>query len=306
MADEYLWDRTGEPDTDVEHWEGLLQRFRYKEPPRPRKSRVVWKYVVASGAIAASIAALVFYTRPAESAWQVTMAGGAPRRVAMGEMITTPASAGAKLESSFVGEVRLEPNSRLRVIRSTEQQERLSLQRGTLHAVIWAPPEKFVVDTPSAKTIDLGCAYTLRVERDGSGFLKVTTGWVAFQAGPAESFIPAGASCSTAPKRGPGLPYFDDASAVFVKAVQDFDRRSGGVAAILENARRKDGLTLWHLLQRTSGAARLEVADRFVQLIPAVDAASLRRGDSAAVDAAWNALDLGNTEWWRTWKRNWN
>jgi hypothetical protein len=33
--------------------------------------------------------------------------------------------------------------------------------RRTIHAYIWAPPGEFVVDTPSAVTVDLGCACTL-------------------------------------------------------------------------------------------------------------------------------------------------
>jgi len=38
----------------------------------------------------------------------------------------------------------------------------------------------FVVDTPSASAIDLGCAYTLHVNEDGSGTLRTTLGWVGF------------------------------------------------------------------------------------------------------------------------------
>jgi hypothetical protein len=32
---------------------------------------------------------------------------------------------------------------------------------------------------------------------------------------------------------------------------------------------------------------------------------SILRGDPAAIDSAWDALDLGNTDWWRKWKRGW-
>jgi hypothetical protein len=29
------------------------------------------------------------------------------------------------------------------------------------------------------------------------------------------------------------------------------------------------------------------------------------QGDPAAIDEMWNTLDLGDTKWWRTWKRLW-
>ena len=48
---------------------------------------------------------------------------------------------------------------------------------------IWAPPSEFVVDTPSARAVDLGCQYDLTVDARGDGYLSVQTGWVAFQAG---------------------------------------------------------------------------------------------------------------------------
>ena len=71
--------------------------------------------------------------------------------------------------------------------------------------------ERFVVDTPAAKTVDLGCRYTLSVAKDGSGFLVVELGWVAFEWNKVESFIPRGAACATRVGHGPGTPYFLDA-----------------------------------------------------------------------------------------------
>jgi hypothetical protein len=33
--------------------------------------------------------------------------------------------------------------------------------------------------------------------------------------------------------------------------------------------------------------------------------AAILRGDRSAIDAAWNALQLGDTNWWREWERQW-
>ncbi len=84
-------------------------------------------------------------------------------------MIETSGTSGTKLESQFFGELQLGPDSRLQVLRSGGgSRQRLSLKRGTMHALIWAPPGTFLVDTPSAKAIDLGCSYTLSVLPDDS------------------------------------------------------------------------------------------------------------------------------------------
>ena len=45
--------------------------------------------------------------------------------------------------------------------------KRIALDRGTIHAYIWAPAGEFVVDTPSAVTVDLGCAYKIKTDESG-------------------------------------------------------------------------------------------------------------------------------------------
>jgi len=109
-------------------------------------------------------------------------------------------------------------------LQSGPSHKRLQLEVGTIHAAIWAPPGEFVVDTPSAIAVDLGCAYTLHVTPDGSGTIRTILGWVGFHLNGRDSFIPAGAMCSTRPKVGPGTPYFEDVSESFREALHTFDR----------------------------------------------------------------------------------
>jgi hypothetical protein len=204
----------------------------------------------------------------------------------------------------------MEPQSRLRLVSARGQEERFALDRGTIHALIWAPPAQFVVDTPAAKAVDLGCQYTLQVGADGAGLLTVETGWVAFQWRDLESFIPAGAVCRTRLGHGPGTPYFLDAPKDLAEAVRQFDLtgEAGALQRVLSEARPQDALTLWHLILRTQGSQRGEVFDRFTALVklpPQAERAAILHGDRNAIDAAWNALDLGPTEWWRGWKRRW-
>jgi hypothetical protein len=101
-----------------------------------------------------------------------------------------------------------------------------------------------------------------------------------------------------------------DASPAFKNAIADFDLQGStqALSAALAAARERDGLTLWHLLQRVPADQRGEVFDRFAKLVsmpPLVTREAILRGDKPALDAAWNALNLGSTNWWREWKRQW-
>ncbi|MBV9301772.1 MAG: FecR domain-containing protein [Acidobacteriaceae bacterium] len=337
MNEKYLWDRTGQPDPEIADLEELLRPLRYEASPENLPlasvgkpvSRIshrwlfAWKiYSWQIGLAAAAVVVcgiglgIVFSARRGamqESdmpAWKVYANGSKPRSVRSGQTIETGEYSNARLESDFIGEVRVEPKSRLRILETRKEEQRLALQRGTIHAFIWAPPRQFVVETPSATTIDLGCRYTLHVGADGRGSLDVEMGWVAFQWGKLESFIPEGATCKTRAGKGPGTPYFLDAEPEFAVALDRFDE-NGDVRAldvVIRGARQRDGLTLWHLLSRTEGEERGKVFARFSELVripPEVTLEKVLRGDPEALDAAWNALELGNTDWWREWKRKW-
>jgi hypothetical protein len=204
-----------------------------------------------------------------------------------------------------MGQIDLGSNSVLRASSTRSMQ----LSRGFMHAFIWARPGQFTVDTPSARAVDLGCEYTINVDSNGNGLLKVSLGWVAFQHAGRESFIPGGASCVTRKKEGPGIPYFEDATEEFRTAVAGFEKGTpGSLGAILANARERDGLTLWHLLARVRSGERGAVFDRFAQVVklpPEVTRENAIRLDPKTMDLCWDALDLLNTEWWRGWERKW-
>jgi FecR protein len=297
MPDEYLWDRSGDPDPEVARLEALLSPYRYQ--PKRRRSRLALYALAATILLAAGLASLLIPRNP--SIWRI-----AGKPVPVGQTIET-GSESAQIDADEFGQLELDPKSRLQLLPARDGNQQFALRQGTMHALIWAPPSRFIVETPSAKTIDLGCSYTLTVLPDSSGLLTVQTGWVAFQTGTRESFIPSGAACRTLPRRGPGLPYFEDSSPAFQAAISRFDRseRRSELETIVNGARRQDALTLWHLIVRTSGADRDLVAQRFAALVPGSDAAALRAGNGQAIDQAWNLLGLGRTEWWRMWKHGW-
>ena len=193
--------------------------------------------------------------------------------------------------------------------------KRIALDRGTIHTYIWAPPGQFVVDTPSAVTVDLGCAYTLQVDDSGAGMVRTSLGWVGFKLNGHESFIPAGAACATRPKVGPGTPYFEDSSAEFRGALTRFDfedstpeQRAHDVAIVLSQARNRDALTLWHLLARVEDQQRVLVYDRLSQFVPppaTLTKEGILRLDQPMLDQWWNELGFDDISVWRHWERSW-
>lgn len=324
MSEDYLWDRSGPPDPEIERLERTLAPLRYRhrpelvhaEPGFVETPRRVWWAAAAAIVLAAAGMSRFAVPLPRATAWQVTNLEGAARmggqsaaltmQLRSGEAVRTLAGSQVSLQADNVGRIDLGPGSELRA--ATDRK--LMLQRGTLHAFIWAPPREFVVDTPGARAVDLGCEYTLNVDTAGNGLIQVSLGWVAFQFRDHESFIPAGAQCVTHRTSGPGIPFYEDASDSFRSALHGFEAGdSAALPRILAAARPRDGLTLWHLLTRASGADRSRVLDRFAQLVPLskeVSRDAVLEKDAHAIDLCWDALGLENTSWWRGWERRWS
>ncbi len=307
MNEEYLWDRSSPPDPAIERLERALAPLRYRHrpeivrPERPHR-RMFWT-AAAAAAVLCGISLWQLRIRPAGATpWEVE--GARAGVVRAGQWVRTGSRA-LTLQADALGQVDVGPYSELRAAGGS----RLMLNRGTLHAFIWAPPREFVVDTPSARAVDLGCEYTLNVDSSGDGLLRVSMGWVAFKLGDMESFIPEGAACVTRKRQGPGIPYFEDAPLEFRQALGRWEQGDRpALHAVLASARAKDGLTLWHLLTRGPEADRAAVFERYRQLEPLpgeVTRERVLRRDPEAIDRCWDALNLENTGWWRGWERRW-
>jgi hypothetical protein len=199
---------------------------------------------------------------------------GAQGRLGVGQWLETDASSRARIEVAAIGNVEIDPNSRVRLLETNSNEHRLELARGRLSAHISAPPKLFFVNTPSGVAEDLGCAYTLEVDNDGNSILHVTLGWVSLQLTDRESSVPAGAACAMKRGFGPGTPYFEDATELFRAALLKFDfsgnpdDRRAALATILSEARPRDAMTLWYLLLRVDPGDRAQVYDRMTALVP--------------------------------------
>src|SRR5262249_53192183 len=217
-----------------------------------------------------------------QSGWLVARLGGAPRigsqsisdkgTLSIGQWLETDSVSRAKLDVADIGDVEIDPNTRVRLLQSGADEHRLELARGRLSARISAPPRLFFVNTPSGVAEDLGCAYSLEVDDRGNSLLHVTAGWVAMQLNGRESEVPAGAACATRKGVGPGTPYFEDATENFRNALTkvDFEPSSSApaLATVLSEARRRDAMTLWYLLSRVEPENRTIVYDGLANLVP--------------------------------------
>lgn len=341
MNDKYLWDRSGEPDPDVERLEHLLDEFRHRPvaldytrlPASIPSGGLPWRWRRSILTAAACAAAVLVGTglwwrslqpvppaAPPPGLWLARSLTGTPTvagtplrgelRIGAERWIETNTSSSVRLSANGVGMVDLGPGTRLRIVPSSDGDHRLALDRGSLHAHIWATPGSFAVETPSATALDLGCSYRLDVAPDGRGRLHVTLGWVGLGRHAVESLVPQGAVCLLRPGAGPGTPHFDDAPGALMEALSAIDATTdrmptAALETALAAARPRDAFTLWHLLRRAEGPQAVRLYARLAALSPppaGVMRESILAKDKTALESWWNTFGLGDADLFGRWR----
>lgn len=307
MPDEYLWDRNATPVPEIERLETLLRPVAHVHAPLRRdivaatssRFRVARWGMLAAG-ILVGTGGLYAASRRAAAPWSVaTMQGapvirsadGTPARgsITPGSVVETDARSSAAITVGRIGRAELRPGSRLRLVDAGASEHRLSLERGTMHASIDAPPRYFLVQTASALAVDLGCVYTLTVDERGNGRLIVEEGEVELQHGAVRVAVLAGNSAALRSGSGPGLPFPVRASAALRQAIDRYDADPAGIGVldgVLAAADARSTITLWHLLQRAQPAARERVYARLAAISPppaTVTRERIVRGESGAM-----------------------
>ena len=339
---DYLWDGSGLPDPGIQKLETLLAKYRHNSQApalpefAPKRAWSLFRIplfpalAVTAAIVLVGIVTLVIYSRRSSpttvASWDASSIAGTPRigtkvisekmSLGVGQVLETDAQSRATLQATDVGQIEIEPSTRLRLLNMGATRKHIALDRGTIVAYIWAPAGQFVVDTPAATTVDLGCAYTLHVDDSGAGIVRTALGWVGFKLNGHESFIPAGAACATRPKIGPGTPYFEDASQSFRAALTKFDfedttaqQRASDLATVLDQSRPSDALTLWHLLSRVDEDHRARVYDRLQEFVPppaGVTRDGILHLDQSMLDLWWNQLGFDDISVWRHWEHSWS
>ncbi|HEY7546049.1 MAG TPA: FecR domain-containing protein, partial [Blastocatellia bacterium] len=214
------------PDSLWRDIETLLDESR--QSVRPRRASFFsspWLRVATVSAsifLLIAVGAVAYYVYMSKTSWKIEQIAFDPStgaqkvvktdRLAVGEAIETDSTSQVKIQVGAIGEVLVDPRSRVRLIEASLTEHRIALDRGRLKAHISAPPRLFLVDTPSALAVDLGCEYTLEVDDAGSSLLHVTMGSVALEWKGREVVVPRYAMCETRPGKGAGTPYYETAT----------------------------------------------------------------------------------------------
>lgn len=261
MSDDYLWDPRAEgvaPDAEVQRLEALLARYRHvdRAPPRWRSARTDARGVWIAAALAAAAALLLWFVLDAGQPphWRVRGLAGRDTWRA-GEELENRTGRLVHVEIGELGELAVSDGARLVAEDCGERTHSLRLERGRVHARIRAQPRVFQIDTPSGRTVDLGCEYELDVDETGAASVRVTEGQIEFLFDGREVYVPAGARCEARPGAGPGLPEFETATGalrdvlVIATGVKGMNMKdpAGFFGTLLSDCSDEDTLTLWHL-----------------------------------------------------------
>lgn len=271
MNDDYLWDKSGEPDAEVQKLEELLGRYRSSAamPDFNRivviRRRLLWPYALAAALIVCAILGAVRFYTPANR-WRATEESGiadVPHALLRAGDVVRTERGSVRLHSPAVGTIDLGANTTVRLVENRSRRHRLALAAGTIHAKTMSQPGVFVIDTPKARAIDLGCEYTLTIAPNGGGVLHVIAGWVDLTHDYEQSLVPQGASAFIGSDSSLTVPIFDDAAPRFKTAVLQHD-----FPTIVTLARTRDAFTLLNLFRLSTPDERMLLYDRLSQLVP--------------------------------------
>lgn len=280
---------------DVERLEMLLAGAkglpRSIEPPRdlwpmiaPRLGRRgVPLWVGIAAALVLAFGGLLLYAGrgKAGNGWMLaerqgrpTIDGGSAMRsvLRVGQKLETDEQSAVRLSVTSLGTVSVRPSTTVRLLASSPQEQRLALDHGTIEARIIAPARVFLVETPAALAVDLGCAYILSTDSTGNGSLRVTSGWVELTNGTRVTIVPRDAEATIRARHGPGTAHAPDAPPELRAALAAWDFEDGGEVAlrnVLRAARRRiDAVTLLNLLVAAPATLRGDVYAQLARIAP--------------------------------------
>ena len=278
--DDYLWDRSGPADPDVQRLEQLLAPLAHDRPLdelklRRKRSRAPW--IISGVVVIAAAAGLVLYLRTSrgpcdgDAGFAFTAKGGtvgcANEQVARGVLpvggVLDTGTATAELAIADIGTAELAANTRVRLDRSeANQRQQIHLERGRMHAKVTAPPRIFAVTTPSTGVTDLGCEYTIEIDAKGKGWIEVQSGKVELET-TAHALIvaPAGTSARLRENRAPSVPVVFGASVVLRSAVTDWEQGTpDALPKLLAAAGIGDAITLANLAVLVPGDSSTQIS----------------------------------------------
>lgn len=289
-SDDYLWDRSGEPDPEVARLEALLSPLRHEAPLdelRLRRRNRTPLFVIGV-AMAAMLALVVWWRWPGDDAPQLACSGTAGfaftaktgtvacggANVAKGVLpVGTTLDTGAheaELAIADIGRADLGVDTRVRLDRTSAKWHQLFLEQGHMHALVTTRvPRIFAVATPSTNVTDLGCEYTLDIDSTGAGTLHVLSGKVELENGTKLVVAQRGTHMRLLAGRRPSVPVSDRAGPEISAAIRDFEANvPGSLDRVLAAAQVVDAITLSTLADLVPAEQKRTVLERLAQLVP--------------------------------------
>src|SRR5258708_1170074 len=148
MNDDYLWDKSGDPEPEIQRFEALLAPLAYRPSRQFRHPRRRWPIAIGIAAavtVVAGAAWIWLASRPTGPSWQVVALNGPQKQQSFsrGGTVETNATSRLRLDLESFGQVELEPNTRLKLLVTKQDEQRMSLAHGKIHALTWAPAGQF-------------------------------------------------------------------------------------------------------------------------------------------------------------------
>ena len=272
-----LFDPTQKGDEDLVALERLLSTQRYKSPEKSWERRALAGPPlgksgrrVLGGAVtllAAAVVAFFYFVPKADGAWRI------------GQTRSTGSQQHLELALNGIGTLNLEPDTTVKLLASSPTEQRVQLDRGTVHAKVNAPPRVFMVDTPVARAVDLGCEYTLHVAGNHRTERKVTFGRVALEDGRNSVTVYAGFETTQSPKSPPRVPWPSDATPELEELIRqaDVERDAKALDQLIHHpcdvtkhclGPFEQQLALWHLAFRLDTAGRKAAIEKLSEAVP--------------------------------------
>jgi len=190
--------------------------------------------------------------------------------VNVGDWIQTDNESAVILKIANVGDISIEPNSKVRFIQSDDNLSRIEISYGTVNTST-SQADKFILQSNNMKVQDKGSSYSFKVDDKGNGVIYVNNGIANVESGNRVSVVPEGKFCMYKPEFGVGIPFRKDATPEFQNALFQYDFNNGGNNAIysaIASATAEDYYSLLNLIPRVDEKTKYLVLNKLDRITP--------------------------------------
>lgn len=242
-------------------------------------------YWIATAAVFLLIVSVVFMNYSSKNVFSVeemsnwkliSLKGGAivngvrTEKVNVGDWIQTDSVSSVILKIANVGDVSIEPNTKVRFIQSDNNVSRIEVLYGTVNTTT-SQADKFILQSSNMKVQDKGGSYSFKVDDKGNGVIYVNNGIANVESGNKSAVVTDGKFCLYKPEFGVGIPFRKDSKPEFQNALFNYDFNNGGMPSVyyaIANAMPEDYASLMNLIPRVDEKTKYLVLNKLNRLAP--------------------------------------